>query len=85
MGKTKRDNLKYEVGKAYHNIERAIGNLQGLHETFKPGHPQHALMLETIASTLVLSQSLLEKFCVHTWGMIPKTMRIDTEEDATTA
>jgi len=74
MPKTKRDYLKRTTAQAYHNIERAIANIQKLHEVFLPHHPDYAQYLELIAHNLVITQGFILDFWKKAWGKLPKSL-----------
>jgi len=74
MPKRKRDYLKRTAAQAYHNIERALGNIYDLHQEFEPHHPDYAQYLELIARNLIMSQRFILDFWKKAWGKIPKSL-----------
>jgi len=71
MAKTKRDFLKREISQAHHNIERALCDIQVVHEKFEPVHPDHAALLKVSAQSLIFAQTLLLDFWKAAWGSEP--------------
>lgn len=63
---------KREIRWAYRSIDRALAHVRTQHVVFEPTHPDHAVLLESAALTLVMAQAQLEDFYRLTWGAPPR-------------
>lgn len=73
-GSQRQRQLKRSLAKANHDLDRALANIQDVHEAFDNVHPEYIDALEAMAIGLVVVQESLKAFWASAWGGIPETL-----------